>query len=81
MARDGRVKTIALDEVEIKLKLMDIVSPYGVIGKELFPFIEENLAILQLPSQQRKKALYDLADKIKKYYGKTKLDKTKAKRV
>lgn len=80
MARDGGVKTIALNEVEIKLALVDLVSPYGVIGREIFPFIKENTAILQLSSQERKQALCDLADKIKKYYGKTELAETKTRR-
>lgn len=61
-----------IDKVGIKLQLLDLVEPYGVTGKELTPFTEENLAILELPSQERDKALYELADKIKKYYRKTK---------
>lgn len=73
-------KEHSTEEIEIKLKLVDLVSPYGVMGREIIPFAEENLAILQLPSQERKKAIYDLADKIKKCYGKTKLNKTKTQR-
>lgn len=61
-----------IDKVGIKLQLLDMVEPYGVTSTELTPFTEETLVILELPSQERDKALYELADKIKKYYGKTK---------
>jgi len=61
-----------IDKVGIKLQLLDLVEPYGITGTELTPFTEETLAILELPSQERDKALHELADKIKKYYGKTK---------
>ncbi len=63
-------KQNSLEEIEIKLALVDILEPYGIGGNELIPFVEENLAILQFPLQERGTALYELADKIKKYYKK-----------
>lgn len=61
-----------IDAVGIKLELLDLLVPYGVTGAELTPFTEDTLAILELPSQERDKALSELADKIKNYYRKTK---------
>lgn len=76
----GKPKDCDLDELEIKLSLLDIVAPYGVTGKDLSLFGAESLFILQLPPQERKKALFDLADRIKKYYEKTELAKSKTQR-
>ncbi len=61
---------IGLEIRGIKLDLIDLVTPYGVKGKDLLPFEAENIAILELPSQERQSALCELAKKIIEYYKK-----------
>ena len=57
---------------ELRLDLIDLVSPYGVSGKDTLPFDEELVALADLPSKQRDNQLKELAAKICKYYKKTK---------
>ena len=57
---------------ELRLDLIDLVSPYGVSGKDLQMFDEELVALVDLSSKQRDKQLKELAVKICKYYKKTK---------
>lgn len=57
-----------LELIGIRLRLLDLVAPYEITVKQLLPFSDECLAILQIPLQEREKALYELVNKIRKYY-------------
>lgn len=66
-----------IDEQDIELKglrldLIDLVSPYGISGKELGMFDNEVSSLVGLDPEIQRKSLYELAEKIKKYYKKQK---------
>ena len=54
----------------LKLDLIDLLSPYGITGKELYPFEDDVKAIVEMPSDKREKALRELCDRIKTHYDK-----------
>lgn len=63
------------DDIELKelrLDLIDLVSPYGVSGKDLWAFDEEVCSLVGLDPEIQSKSLNDLAERIKKYYKKEK---------
>lgn len=57
---------------ELRLDLIDMVSPYGVTIRELFLFDEEVQSLAELAPEIQRKNLYELAEKIKGYYKKQK---------
>lgn len=57
---------------ELRLDLIDLVAPYGVLGKELWAFDEEVSSLVGLDQEIQRKKLYELAEKIKEYYKKQK---------
>ena len=54
----------------LKLDLIDLLSPYGITGKELYPFEDDVEVIVEMPSDKREKALRELCDRIKTHYDK-----------
>ncbi len=63
------------DDIELKgirLDLIDLVSPYGVSGKDLWTFDEEVCSLVGLDPEIQSKSLSELSEKIKKYYKKEK---------
>lgn len=61
-----------LELKELRLDLIDMVSPYGVSGKELFIFDNEVSSLVGLDPEIQRESLIDLAEKIKAYYKKQK---------
>lgn len=57
---------------ELRLDLIDMVSPYGVTIRELYLFDEEVQSLAELAPEIQRKSLYELAEKIKGYYKKQK---------
>lgn len=61
-----------LEFIELRLDLIDLVSPYGVSGKELSIFDNEVNSLVGLDPEIQRESLIDLAEKIKAYYKKQK---------
>lgn len=61
-----------LELKELRLDLIDLVSPYGVSGKELSIFDNEVNSLVGLDPEIQRESLIDLAEKIKAYYKKQK---------
>lgn len=61
-----------LEFIGLRLDLIDLVSPYGVSGKEIFMFDNEVNSLVGLDPEIQRKSLIDLAEKIKAYYKKQK---------
>lgn len=61
-----------LELKELRLDLIDLVSPYGVSGKELSIFDNEVNSLVGLDLEIQRESLIDLAEKIKAYYKKQK---------
>lgn len=59
-----------LELKELRLDLIDMVSPYGVSGKELFIFDNEVRVIAGMSANRRGKALNELCNKIRAHYKK-----------
>lgn len=57
---------------EIRLDLIDLVSPYGVSPKDLWAFDEEVCSLVGADPEIQRKSLNELAEKIRKYYKKQK---------
>lgn len=61
-----------LELKELRLDLIDMVSSYGVSGKELFIFDNNVSSLVGLDPEIQRESLIDLAEKIKAYYKKQK---------
>ncbi len=57
---------------EIRLDLIDLVSPYGVSPKALWTFDEEVCSLVGADPEIQRKNLNELAERIKKHYKKEK---------
>lgn len=57
---------------ELRLDLIDMVSPYGVTIRELYLFDEEVQSLAEVAPEIQRKSLYELVEKIKGYYKKQK---------
>ena len=66
------MKNDDLEIKELRLDLIDLVSPYGVSGKELSIFDNEVNSLVGLDPEIQRESLIDLAEKIKAYYKKQK---------
>lgn len=62
------MNTEKLELIGVRLRLLDLVSHYEISVKQLLPFSDECSAIVQIPLQEREKALNELVNKIRNYY-------------
>lgn len=66
------MKNDDLEIKELRLDLIDLVSPYGVSGKELFMFDNEVSSLVGLAPEIQRESLKELAERIEAYYKKQK---------
>lgn len=56
----------------LRLDLIDLVSPFGISGKELSIFDNEVSSLVGLASEIQRESLKELTERIKVYYKKQK---------
>lgn len=61
-----------MELLELRINLIDLVSPYGLFSDELLMFDDEVSSLVGLDPEIQRKSLKKLAGKIKAYYKKQK---------